>query len=56
MRVSDKRCSNCEYFKFTGTSQTIKNVGKRTGFCPFVRCVKRKGFVTRYRRFTLQEG
>jgi len=42
--VSDKHCENCEYFEYTGTSHTVKNAGKKTGFCPFVRCVKRYGF------------
>jgi len=45
MTVSDKHCENCEYFEHTGTSHTVKNAGKKTGFCPFVRCVKRNGFV-----------
>jgi hypothetical protein len=42
--LSDKHCENCEYFEHTGTSHTVKNAGKKTGFCPFVRCVKRNGF------------
>lgn len=51
MLVANKHCEGCIYFKHTGNSNTIKNPNKKTGFCPFIRCVKRNGFKTNHRRF-----
>ena len=49
MTVSDSHCRGCPWFNYAGKSL---DTGKHKGFCSFIRCVRRRGFITKKRRLS----